>query len=127
MVVAVLVLKSMVLFVLAAVVVAIVVVTREPATVSVSTPKTAVPSSLPAGATPAAPFYMLSDHADALPTRAADRYDAALAELEAAFDVIALPADGAAREAMLDADGPRIRGIAVKNAPIDAAIASQQN
>ena len=57
-----------VVIVVVAVVVAIVVVTREPATVSVSTPKTAVPSSLPAGATPAAPFYMLSDPADALPT-----------------------------------------------------------
>ena len=57
-----------VVIVVVAVVVVIVVVTRESATVSVSTPKTAIPSSLPVNAAPAAPFFMLADPAEALPT-----------------------------------------------------------
>lgn len=51
-----------------AVVVAIVVVTRQSSHVSIATPSTAIPSSMPANATPKAPFYMLADPADALPT-----------------------------------------------------------
>lgn len=57
--------------VVVAIVVAIVVVTRQSATVSsirTSEFKTAVPSSLPSGAAPSRPFYMLGDPADALPT-----------------------------------------------------------
>ncbi|MUL61165.1 hypothetical protein B5P44_01025 [Mycobacterium sp. CBMA 213] len=54
-------------FVVVAFVVAIV-VSRQSSHVSIATPSTAIPSSMPANATPKAPFYMLADPADALPT-----------------------------------------------------------
>ncbi|WP_131823226.1 sensor domain-containing protein [Mycobacteroides chelonae] len=57
-----------VVIVVVAVVVAIVVVARQSSPVAAPTPSTAIPSSVPAGAKPAGPFYMLADPADALPT-----------------------------------------------------------
>lgn len=57
-----------VVIVVVAVVVAIVVGARQTSRVSIATPSTAIPSSMPANAKPAAPFYMLADPADALPT-----------------------------------------------------------
>lgn len=52
--------------VVAAVATAVVVVSQQP--ISVSAPTTAIPSSLPANATPQAAFYMLADPSVALPT-----------------------------------------------------------
>ncbi|NTY62601.1 sensor domain-containing protein [Mycolicibacterium sphagni] len=57
-----------VVIVVVAVVVSIVVVSRQSTSVDIPTPSTAIPSSMPANATPKAPFYMLADPADALPT-----------------------------------------------------------
>ena len=57
-----------VVVVVVAVVVSIVVVARQFSPAVSPSPSTAIPSSMPANAKPTAPFYMLADPADALPT-----------------------------------------------------------